>query len=326
MATLYRDYDRAALDYQYNARATVPDFSVITRQYAEESARARATLPCVLDVAYGEHPDETLDVFPAARGGAGGLAPVFVFLHGGYWRLLSKDDSSSMAPAFTRAGAMLVAVNYSLAPAVTLDRIVDQIRRAMAWLHRNVAAHGGDPARIHVGGSSAGGHLTGMLLTDDWQGRYGVPADIVRGAAPLSGLFDLTPLVHTHINEWMRLTPEDAARNSPMLHLPARPCPVVASHGENETDEFKRQTRDYVDALRARGGEARYVATPGSNHFDIVLRLNDPDAPITRAIFEQMGLAGAGPAAADTAARARGAGAPASTDSTGLADRNARHS
>ncbi|ARP83753.1 esterase [Bordetella genomosp. 8] len=312
MATLYRDYDRAALDDQYNARATVPDFSVITRQYAEESARARATLPCMLDVAYGDHPDETLDIFPAAERARAstGPAPVFVFLHGGYWRLLSKDDSSSMAPAFTRAGAMLVAVNYSLAPAVTLDHIVDQIRRAMAWLHRNVAAHGGDPARIHVGGSSAGGHLTGMLLTDDWQARYGVPADIVRGAAPLSGLFDMTPLVHTHINDWMRLTPEDAARNSPMLHLPARPCPVVASHGENETDEFKRQTRDYVDALRARGGDARYVATPGSNHFDIVLRLNDPDAPITRAIFAQMGLSAAGPDTAAQPARPTDGAAP----------------
>jgi arylformamidase len=291
MATpLYRDYDRAALDIQYNARATVPDYSVITRQYAEESRRARETLPCVLDAAYGEHPDETLDIFPAARNAGGGLAPVFVFLHGGYWRLLSKDDSSSMAPAFTRAGAMVVAVNYSLAPAVTLDRIVDQVRRAIAWLHRNIAAHGGDPARIHVGGSSAGGHLTGMLLADDWQARYGVPANIIRGAAPLSGLFDLIPLMYTHINEWMALTPESAARNSPMLHLPASPCPVVASHGENETDEFKRQTHDYLAALRSRGGDARHVPMPGTNHFDIVLCLNDPDAPITRAIFAQMGL------------------------------------
>jgi arylformamidase len=287
MATLYRDYDRAALDIQYNARATVPDFSAVTRQYAEQSRDARATLPCVLEVAYGEHPDETLDIFPATQGGP---APVFVFLHGGYWRLLSKDDSSSMAPTFTRAGAAVVAVNYSLAPAATLDRIVDQVRRAVAWIHRNIAAHGGDPARIHASGSSAGGHLAGMLLTDDWQARHGVPADIIRGAAPLSGLFDLRPLVHTHINDWMRLTPEAAARNSPMLHLPASPCPVVASHGETETDEFKRQTLDYVAALRDRGGDARYIAMPGTNHFDIVLSLNDPDAPMTRAIFAQMGL------------------------------------
>jgi arylformamidase len=302
MAILYRDYDRAALDIQYNARDTVPDFGVFMRQYAEQSRHARETLPCELDVPYGGHPDETLDIFPAATRGP---APVFVFLHGGYWRLLSKDDSSCMAPAFTRAGAAVVAVNYSLAPAATLDHIVDQVRRATAWIYRNIGAHGGDPARIHVGGSSAGGHLAGMLLTDDWQARYGVPADVIRGAAPLSGLFDLTPLVHTHINEWMRLTPESAARNSPMLRLPAAPPPVVASHGETETDEFKRQTLDYVQALRARGGDARHVPMPGANHFDIVLRLNDPDAPITRAIFAQMGLPAAGDARARQAEGAR---------------------
>jgi arylformamidase len=294
MATLYRDYDRAALDIQYNARATVPDFAAVMREYAEQSRHARATLSCTLDVRYGDHPDETLDIFPSARGGA---APVFVFLHGGYWRLLSKDDSSAMAPTFTAAGATVVAVNYSLAPAVTLDRIVDQTRRAVAWIHRHITSHGGDPARIHVCGSSAGGHLAGMLLADDWQERYGVPGNVIKGAAPLSGLFDLTPLVHTHINEWMRLTPEAAARNSPMFHLPVSPCPVVASYGETETDEFKRQTDDYLAALRARGGDARYVATPGSNHFDIVLRLNDAQSPVTRAILAQMGLADKAPSA-----------------------------
>lgn len=294
MALLYRDYDRAALDIQYNARATAPDFAAIMHQYAEQSRHARATLPCVLDVRYGGHADETLDIFPSTRGDA----PVFVFIHGGYWRLLSKDDSSVMAPAFTEAGAVVVAVNYSLAPAVTLDHIVDQVRRAVAWVHRHIALHGGDPARIHVGGSSAGGQLAGMLVNDGWQERYGVPADVIRGAAPLSGLFDLTPLVHTHINEWMRLTPEAAARNSPMLHLPASPCPVVASYGATETDEFKRQTDDYLTALRARGGDAQYVPMPGTNHFDIVLRLNDTQAPITRAILAQMGLAGRAPSAA----------------------------
>jgi arylformamidase len=287
MALLYRDYDRAALDIQYNARATAPDFARIMEAYAEQSRHARATLPCILDVRYGDGADETLDIFPSNRGGA----PVFIFIHGGYWRLLSKDDSSVMAPAFTQAGAVVVALNYSLAPAVTLDHIVDQVRRAVAWVHRHIASHGGDPARIHVGGSSAGGQLAGMLVNDGWQERYDVPADVIRGAAPLSGLFDLTPLVHTHINEWMRLTPESAARNSPMLHLPVAPCPVVASYGATETDEFKRQTDDYLDALRARGGDARYVPMPGTNHFDIVLRLNDPQAPITRAILAQMGLA-----------------------------------
>ncbi|MDM9561139.1 alpha/beta hydrolase [Bordetella petrii] len=288
MPALYRQYDRAALDVQYNARATVPDIQPILAQYTAQSRAARETLPCVADVAYGDHPDELLDIFPAApRAGA----PVFVFIHGGYWRLLSKDDSCNMAPAFTRAGAVVVTVNYSLAPAVTLDRIVDQNRRALAWVYRHIARHGGDPRRIHVCGSSAGGHLVGMLLAGGWHARYGVPADVVAGAAPLSGLFDLRPLVHTHVNEWMRMSPADAERNSPALLPPGAACPLLASYGATETDEFKRQTDDYLQAWRARGLPARYVPMPDTNHYDIVLTLNDPASPLTRAIFAQMGLA-----------------------------------
>ncbi|MNQ47153.1 Carboxylesterase NlhH [compost metagenome] len=292
MGTLYRNYDRAELDVQYNARATVPDIQPILKKYAEDSATARRTLDCALDVPFGDHPDEMLDIFPAASTAPGTPgAPVFVFIHGGYWRLLSKNESSSMAPAFTQAGAVVVSVNYSLAPAVTLDRIVDQNRRALAWIHRHIARFGGDPARIHICGSSAGGHLVGALLAGGWHASYEVPPDVIRGAAPLSGLFDLRPVVHTHINEWMRMTEADAIRNSPALHLPQTGCPLVVSYGESETDEFKRQSDDYLAAWRERGFPGQYVAMPGTNHYDIVLTLNDPHSPLTRAIFDQMGLA-----------------------------------
>lgn len=297
MPALYRHYDRAALDIQYNARATVPDVQPFLAQYAIQGQAARAALPCAADVPYGNHPDELLDVFPAAAQAnvpAAG-APVFVFIHGGYWRALSKNDACGMAPAFTQAGAVVVTVNYSLAPAVTLDQIVDQNRRALAWVHRHIARHGGDPQRIHVSGSSAGGHLVGMLLAGGWHDEYGVPADVVAGAAPLSGLYDLRPLVHTHINEWMRLSPADALRNSPALLALAARCPLLVSYGGNETDEFKRQTDDFLQAWRARGLPAHYVPMPDHNHFDIVLALNDSASPLTRALFHQMGLASSQP-------------------------------
>lgn len=291
---IYRQYDRDALDAQYNARATVPDVDVFLKQYAEASRQARETLPCTLDVAYGEHPDETLDIFPAAPGSAT-PAPVFVFIHGGYWRALNKSDSSPMAPAFTRAGAVVVAVNYSLAPAVTLDHIVDQNRRALAWIWRNIARYGGDPARIHISGSSAGGHLCAMLLAGGWQASAGIPSDAVRGAVLLSGLYDLTPLVRTHINAWMRMSPEDALRNSPDRITPAAGCPIVVSYGGHETDEFKRQSDDYLAAWLARGYPGRHVAMPECNHFDIVLELSRAGSPLAQAALEQMGLAGPAP-------------------------------
>ena len=276
------DTARAALDAQYNARATVPDIAPMLRDYAELSAQARATLPCALNVAYGEHPDETLDIFSTQTATPGA---VFIYLHGGYWRLLSKDDSSFMAPTLTRAGMTVVAVNYSLAPAVTLDRIVDQTRRAVAWVHKHIGQYQGDPRRLVVAGSSAGGHLAAMVLARGWQAAYGMDADAIKAAVLLSGLYDLTPLLHTHINDWMRLSEADARRNSPLFELPDRGPAVLVSYGDNETAAFKQQSQDYLAAWRAQGFRGEYVDMPTTNHFDLVLHLNRPDCPLVQKLL-----------------------------------------
>lgn len=289
---LYRDFDQAELDVQYNARNTVPLplFESIMQEYADQSRAARAASPCTLDVAYGAHPDETLDIFPAAEPSSAGPAPVFVFIHGGYWRALSKSDASSMAPAYTHAGAVYVALNYSLAPGASLDRIVDQCRRAMAWVYRNIEKFGGDPARLYIGGSSAGGHLSGMVLASGWQADLGLPDKLIKGALLLSGLYDLTPIPHTHINEWMKLSAEDAARNSPVAYAPAHGCPIIVTYGDNETDEFKRQSMDYLSRWSALGYPGEYIRVPGLNHYDLVLECGKATSPLASAMFRMMGL------------------------------------
>lgn len=280
--------DRATLDLQYNARATVPDIAPMLSDYASLSAQARATLPCALNVAYGPHPDETLDIFPAQGKQPG---PVLIYLHGGYWRLLSKDDSSFMAPTLTRAGMTVVAVNYSLAPAVTLDHIVDQTRRAVAWVHQHIEQHHGDRQRLVIAGSSAGGHLAGMVLARGWQENYGMDSTAIAGAVLLSGLYDLSPLVDTHINDWMHLSLEAARRNSPIFALPDHRPPILVSYGSNETAEFKRQSRDYLAAWQTGSGQAEYVDMPGTNHFDLVLQLNRLDSPLVKKLLKLLGLA-----------------------------------
>lgn len=279
--------DRASLDLQYNARATVPDIAPMLRDYASLSAQARNTLPCALNVAYGPHPDETLDIFPAQGMSPG---PVLIYLHGGYWRLLSKDDSSFMAPALTRAGMTVVAVNYSLAPAVTLDHIVDQTRRAVVWVQRHIEQHHGDARRLIIAGSSAGGHLAAMVLASGWQENYGMDSTALAGAVLLSGLYDLTPLVDTHINDWMHLSLEDARRNSPLFALPQHGAPILVSYGSNETAEFKRQSHDYLAAWQAQGFQGEYVDMPDTNHFDLVLHLNRLDSPLVQKLLKLLAL------------------------------------
>jgi arylformamidase len=285
---VYRYYDQAELERQLNARATVPDIMPTLARYASESARMRAHLPCRLSVPYGASEPERLDVFPAATAGP---SPIFVFLHGGYWRLLDSADSGFMAECLTRAGVCVVAVNYALAPHVALGEIVRQCRAAVAWVHKHAAEFGGDPTRIHVGGSSAGGHLAAMMLAPGWESDFGVPRDLVAGATLLSGLYDLEPVRLGHPNEWLKLAAADVAALSPLLHLPERALPIIVSYAPSETDEFKRQSEAYMAAVMARGCPVRFVQMPGTSHYDIVFGLAEPDSPLAQAVIETMGLA-----------------------------------
>jgi len=279
-------YPPDEIDRQYNARESVPDCLPFLQEYTDSSKQARDQLDGTLSVPYGSHPDETLDIFPAAHADA----PVFVFIHGGYWRALSKDDSSFMAPAFTAAGATVVVVNYSLAPSASLPAIVDQCRRAVAWVYKHIGQFHGDAARIHVSGSSAGGHLAAMVLANGWHDALNVPRHIVHSASPISGLFDLRPLLSTHINAWANLDAQSAQALSPVFHLPEQGCPILLAWGEHETAEFKRQSQVYAGAWQARGYTAQTLEVSGVNHFNILMDLCDPYSVLSRSILDLMGL------------------------------------
>jgi arylformamidase len=285
--TVYRNFDQDTLDLEYRIRDSIPlpEFEAIIARYGTDSATARDGLDCRLDVAYGDHSDEVVDIFPAGEG-----APVMVWVHGGYWRMMSQKESASMAPGLVAAGVALVTVNYSLAPGASLDEIVRQCRSALAWTHANARDFGGDPDRIYVSGSSAGGHLTGMLLAGGWHRDFGVPEDAVKGACALSGLYDLEPVRLSEVNEWAKLDATAAQRNSPIHHLPTSGCPLIVSYGGNETAEFKRQTDDYAAAWRAKGFDCRYVASPDHSHFDIIFQLDQRDTPLGAALFDLIGV------------------------------------
>jgi arylformamidase len=195
-----------------------------------------------------------------------------------------------MAAHLTQAGICVVAVNYALAPSVTLGEITRQCRAAVAWVHTHAREFGGDPARIHVCGSSAGGHLAAMMLVPGWEADFGVPSNLVAGATLLSGLYDLEPVRLGHPNEWLNLSKADVAELSPLLHMPERAVPLVVSYAPSETAEFKRQSETYLAAAVARGCPARFVAMPGTSHYDIVFGLAKRESPLANAVLETMGL------------------------------------
>lgn len=274
------------LDRQYNARAAVPDSAHLIERYARDSQQVRDTWSDHAGEPYGPHPDETLDIFPSSASNA----PVFVFIHGGYWRALSSTDSHFVAPAFLQAGATVVVINYSLAPQASLAQIIQQCRRAVAWVFRHIHRFNGDAARIHVCGHSAGGQLTGMLLAPDWPLAFGLPPSVLHSASAISGLFDLRPLVHTHVNEWLNLTLESAREASPIFHVPSTTCPVVLACGSLETAEFQRQTQLYAQALQAKENPVDLLRPEGKNHFSALFDLNEASSTLYQSIARVMQL------------------------------------
>jgi len=264
----------------YDAAGTVPSTDPYFEEWAAASERTRATLRCELDVAYGEGEREKLDLFPATTPNA----PSLLWIHGGYWRRLDKSFFSFIAEPIVAAGGAAAILNYPLAPAATLDEIVAAARRAFAFTAHNASRFNADPGRVVAGGHSAGGHLAGMLAATRWT-SYGLPADAVKGVFALSGLFDLEPVRLSHVNEWLNADLEAARRNSPLLQVPVRPVPLVAAVGGDETNEFKKQSRDYVETWTALGYPARYLEIAGCNHYSVVRELLDTETPITRALL-----------------------------------------
>ena len=264
-------HDAPWLDRMYNNRARVPDHAQYFARWAEGSAAARRQ-PCALDVVYGGGLNETLDIFPAARADA----PVLVFIHGGYWRSLDKADHAFIAPAFTDR-ACVVVPNYALCPAVTIPQITLQMVKALAWVWRNIARHGGDPARVTVVGHSAGGHLEAMLLTCVWTAyARDLPATLVRNALSISGLYDLAPMRHApFVKDALRLTPAQVRKASPALLPRPKRSVLYTVAGGDESAEFLRH-----NALirQAWGPKAVPVceALPGLNHFSVVEALAQP--------------------------------------------------
>ena len=184
---LYRQFaSQAEIDAEYNPAARLSDPGAYQRHYVEHSRLARERLAGLQGVPFGPTLAETLDIFPAAQPDA----PVFVFIHGGYWRAFSAADFSCVALGLHALGITTVVVNYALAPWVGIDEITRQTRAALAWVLRNIerlrrrsAARG---RRRAFGRRPLHGHG----LQTPWSGEYGLPAGSALGAVLVSGLYD----------------------------------------------------------------------------------------------------------------------------------------
>jgi arylformamidase len=281
----YKDFKQDELEYQYNPRVSVPEYPELAKVRAAQARKVRESAKSWLNVPYGSSPREMLDIYAADNTGG----PVLVYIHGGYWRSGSKEDNCNFVPTFTKRGATVVLVEYDLCPQVSVSDIVRQTRASIAWVYRNITRYGANPAKLYVSGHSAGGHLTAMALAHDWA-KDGMPEDLIKGAVATSGVYDLEMVMKISVQEQVRMTPEAAKVNSPMLNPPRVRCPLVVAVGAAEPQGWQQISQDYFQYCKQHGMQVEYLVEPEANHYTMSEHLLDETRPLTRAMVKLMGL------------------------------------
>lgn len=276
----WRLLDTPSLEIEYApSSCTGGDYSAFIADYRSRSEQAYATLKCLRNVSYGPSPDDLLDFFPASHADV----PLVVFIHGGYWQELSKNESSFSASDFVEQGVAFCAIDYTLSPHAGIGDMVCQCASAIEWLYTHHEKLGFDRNRIVVAGSSAGAHLAAMTTLQLQRGTH--TKGLVKGVVLISGVFELEPLLQTSENRVLGLTRRSAIDLSPIcFQLSEFPSTVVA-WGGIETSQFKWQSQRFADALRDQQRMVTCIEESHRNHFDIVFDLGDPRTRLGSAVI-----------------------------------------
>ena len=265
---------------RYNNGAAVPDWAdTLLPRWQRGSERVRADAAGARNVAYGQLPRNCFDVF-APKGAAPSTGwPTLVFIHGGYWQRLSKDDWSVIAAPFVANGMAAVIVGYTLCPQTTIRGIAGEIESAVAHVWNRAPDLAINRDRIALAGHSAGGHLTAWCMTTDWS-AHGLPATPFVSATAISGVFDLEPLVPIYLNDALKLTNIEALAMSPAYRERRVTCDFTAAVGGAELEEFLRQNQ----LLGKLWKNVTEWEIPGLNHFSIIDQLTRDDSALFKRV------------------------------------------
>ncbi len=256
MATIYRGMNRAELDTAYSNTGRLADFPGLMRDYRARSDALYAARDCRRDLHYGPGLRQTYDWISCGQPDA----PVFVFLHGGYWQHCVKEDFAFCAAGPLAQGHDVILAEYTLAPQAGMTQIVAEIGLLLDHLAPQLA---GRP--LCLAGHSAGGHLAAM--------HCGHP--VVGKVLAISGLFDLEPIRLGELNDKLQLTEAEVAACSPQRNIAAGP-PMLIAVGTDELPELIRQSRDYAETCRQAGERATLLHVSGCDHFQVLDDLADP--------------------------------------------------
>jgi len=260
---VFRDYDQAELDRQYEQRTFVPNADEIIARYGVRSDEVRARIGEPETLSYGCTPAEALDLYGPRK------EKIVAYVHGGAWKRMGKRPNAFPAETFINAGATYVAIGFGLLPAITLTEQVAQVVRALGYLQKELR-----PKKLVLIGHSSGAHLSACALAR---------TDVPKSALLVSGVYDLLPVRLSVRNEYVRLDARLEKVYSPIRQVNRIKCPVTVAWGEKEGAEFLRQSKEFTVKLGASSLVGR-----GLNHFEFIETLADPRSPLARAALNML--------------------------------------
>jgi arylformamidase len=284
---VWLDMDQHELDEAYDQSVYAFNQPHITDRRSERNEVALKILGKPDRVAYGPAEIEKVDIYKTRRANA----PVMIYVHGGAWRNGRSEQNAYLAEPFVNAGAHFINVEFNNVGETDGDIgvMVDQCRRAVAWVYRNAASFGGDPNALYLSGHSSGGHLAGCVVITEWE-KQGLPRDIIKGAVMGSGMYDLKPVRLSLRGGYVKFTDAMEQELSAMRYIERIHTPIVLAHGTLETPEFQRQSRDFAAALKAAGKPVTLIVAKGYNHYEVGESVGHPYAVLGRAAMQMMKL------------------------------------
>jgi arylformamidase len=263
---------RQQIDRAYDNTAAFPDVPEWRLTWQRRSENFAVPPSAKLDLAYGEAPSQKLDVFPHTDPGAA----TAIFVHGGYWSRNSKETFRFLVGGIHAAGLHAVLIGHTLAPHARMDQIVAEVRFAADWIFSHLADFGFAVRPLILLGWSSGAQLAAMTMR----------APYVAGAIGISGVYDLEPMRHATINDVLRLDEDEAKRNSPALHLPARAAPFVVAYGQRELPAFHSQSEEFHRTWTAAGLTGSLLPLPGHHHHSVLDELFKQKGKLVRTLAQ----------------------------------------
>ena len=263
---MWKEMDISTLEREYSPSSCVDNFNELIEDYSKKSRSSESKCNVLKDLSYGSDESDRLDLFPSNKV----ESSLMIFIHGGYWQALSKNESTFAGFALNKMGTAFAAIDYTLAPEGTLEEMINQCTRAIKWLFDNHQKYGYSNRKIYLSGSSAGAHLATMAMIELRKENL----ELIQGCILMSGVYDLMPIVKTYINNPLKLTDTSARELSPIFYDLSKLPNAIICYGENETSEFKRQSREFAANYKEAGSECECFEVSYVNHFDIVHTLN----------------------------------------------------